>query len=177
MQPKENQIVIGKITGAHGVRGELKMAIFLDDFDFLRQMKTLFLERRSVHEVKVKRIRIHKNRAILLLEGINDRTTAEEWRGYQVTLPFACLPTLQEDEYYVGEIVGLDVKTIEGEWLGQVREVIFTGANEVYVVKGGAKGEILLPAIKSVIESIDLEASHLLVTLPEGLVSSNKKGD
>lgn len=176
MQLPENQIVIGKITGAHGVRGELKMAIFLDDFDFLRDVKTLVLERRSLHEVKVKRIRIHKNRAILLLEGINDRNTAEQWRGYQVILPFALLPPLEEDEYYVGEIVGLDVKSIEGEWLGQVREVIFTGANEVYVVEGGPKGEILLPAIKSVIDSIDLEANELLVTLPQGLVS-NKKVD
>lgn len=172
MNLESERIVIGKITGAHGVRGELKMAIFIDDFDFLRSVPTLFLERRSVHEVKVKRIRIHKSRAILLLEGINDRTTAEQWRGYEVTLPFAWLPSLSEDEYYVGEIVGLEVKSLEGEWLGQVTNVIFTGANEVYVVKGGAKGEILLPAIKSVIQSIDLEAGHLLVTLPEGLVSS-----
>lgn len=76
---------------------------------------------------------------------------------------------LEEDEYYLYQIVGLAAWTLQGEYLGRVREVLITGANDVFIVRG-PKGEILLPAIEEVIQEIDLEAGRLTVMLMEGLM-------
>lgn len=164
-------IVIGKIATAHGIRGEVKMTPYVDDLDFLRNLDTLHLKGRSRKEVKVKGIRFNKGNALFLIEGVTDRTTALQLRGREVVVPFSQLPKLEQDEYYVTQLVGLNVETIEGEQLGKVAEVIFTGANEIYIIRGGLHGEILLPAIESVIPSIDLDQGRMLVALPEGLIS------
>lgn len=164
-------IVIGKIATAHGVRGEVKMTPYLDDLDFLRNLDTLHLKGRSHKEVKIKGIRFNKGNALFLFEGVTDRTTALQFRGREVIVPFSQLPELEQDEYYVAQLVGLNVETIEGAPLGKVAEIIFTGANEIYIVRGGPHGEILLPAIESVIPSIDLDQGRMLVALPEGLIS------
>ena len=76
---------------------------------------------------------------------------------------------LEEDEYYLYQIVGLAAWTEQGEYLGRVREVLNTGANDVYVIRG-PKGDILLPAIDDVVREVDLETGRLAVVLPEGLV-------
>ena len=77
--------------------------------------------------------------------------------------------SLSEDEYYPHQLVGLDVVTVEGEDLGRLSEILFTNANDVYVVIG-PRGQILLPAIADVIERVDLDAGQMVVRLMEGLV-------
>ena len=172
MSKNEEWIVIGKIATAHGVRGEVKITPYLDDLDFLKNLDTLHLKGRWRKEVKVNHVRFHQGKALVVLEGITDRTAALKLRGREVILPLSQLPELEQDEYYVAQLIGLNVETTDGILLGQVAEVIFTGANEVYVVRGGPHGEILLPAIESVIPSIDLSQGRMLVALPEGLVES-----
>ncbi len=168
--PRSETIVIGKITTAHGIQGEVKVSLFVDDGEFIRDLDFLYLEGRPRREIKLKRARITANQAILAFEGLETRNDAEALRGRELSIPVEWLPELDEGEYYVAEIVGLAVETEEGEPLGTLEEVIFTGANEVYVIRGGPKGEILLPAIESVVQSVDLEAGRMVVTLPEGLV-------
>ncbi len=171
--PKADEwITIGKITSAHGIQGEVKVALFVDDGGFLQDIEAVYLEgRQARQEMKIKGVRFHKGQALLRFEGISDRNEAERLRNRELAVPFDWLPELDEEEYYVAEIIGLAVETVEeGERLGNVAEVIFTGANEVYVVRGGPRGEILLPAIESVIQEVDLEQGRLLVSLPEGLI-------
>jgi 16S rRNA processing protein RimM len=169
-QPEE-WVVIGKITGAHGIRGEVRVTLFIDDPETLNDMETLYLERRSGREpLDVESVRFHKGNALVKFKVVRDRSEAEQLRGREVVIPFEWLPALEEDEFYVAEIVGLTVETEQGEPLGKVEQVIFTGSNEVYVVRGGPEGEILLPAIESVINSVDLEAGRIVVTVPEGLL-------
>jgi len=86
-----------------------------------------------------------------------------------VQIPVEEAAPLEEGEYYLYQIVGLATWTVEGEYLGRVREVLTTGANDVYVVRG-PKGEVLLPAIEEVIREVDLEAGRMIVSLMEGLV-------
>ena len=90
-------------------------------------------------------------------------------RGLYVAVPFDQAMPLAEDEYYVHQIEGLQVYTDEGEYLGRVAEVIFTGANEVYVVRSEAGEEVLLPAINDVILDINLDQERMTVKLLEGL--------
>jgi 16S rRNA processing protein RimM len=113
--------------------------------------------------------RWHKDRILLTLQGCEDRTTAEGLRGLLVQIPIEEAMSLPEDEYYPYELIGLDVMTVEGEELGRLSEVIFTNANEVYVVVG-PRGQILLPAIADVIDHVDLDTGQMVVRLIEGLV-------
>jgi 16S rRNA processing protein RimM len=167
----QDWIVIGKITSAHGVRGEVKAQLFLDDPEFLVDIESLFLEGRpGRQEIGIKRLRLNRAQAIVSIEGISDRTEAERLRGREISIPSDWLPGLEEDEYYVAQIIGLTVETVDGELLGEVAEVIFTGANEVYVVRGGPRGEILLPAIESVVQAVEVEEGRILVAVPEGLL-------
>jgi 16S rRNA processing protein RimM len=112
--------------------------------------------------------RWHQDQVLLRLQGCPDRTTAERLRGLLVQIPIEEAMPLPEGEYYAYQLIGLDVVTVEGEGLGKVSQVLFTGANEVYRVSG-PRGEILLPAIADVIERIDLEAGQMQVRLVEGL--------
>ena len=170
MPEPEEWVTIGKITSAHGIRGEVKVALFIDDADFLLEVESLFVEGRPRREWKVNKVRFHKKQAIVTFEEIADRNEAERLRGREVVVPFEWLPALEDDEFYVAQIVGLSVETTTGEALGTVDQVLFTGANEVYVVRGGPRGEVLIPAIDSVVQKIDLEAEQVLVSLPEGLI-------
>jgi 16S rRNA processing protein RimM len=113
--------------------------------------------------------RWHKDRVLIQFEGCTDRTTAEELRGLLLEIPIEEATPLPENEYYPHQLVGLDVLTVDGEDLGRVSDVLFTKANEVYVVTG-PRGQILLPAIAEVIEKVDLDAGHMVVRLMEGLI-------
>lgn len=167
---EDRLVPLGKITAAHGIQGEVKVTLFVDDAAFLREHKAMWIEGRPRREVKLSRVRLTANQAILGIEGIEDRTAAEQLRGRELSVPFSWLPPLEEDEYYVAEIVGLEVVTESGESLGTVAEVLFTGANEVYIIRGGPRGEILLPAIASVVQQVDLAAKRITVIVPDGLL-------
>ncbi len=112
--------------------------------------------------------RLHKEHVLLKLKGCN-RDMAEKLRGQWVQIPIEEAMPLGEDEYYVYQIIGLEVWTMMGEYLGQVSEVLFTGANDVYVVQG-ERGEILIPAVEDVVLEVDLADGRLTVNLPEGLM-------
>jgi 16S rRNA processing protein RimM len=118
---------------------------------------------------QVKQARWHSDRILLSLAGCEDRNRAEQLRGLLVQIPVEEAMPLPEDEYYPHQLVGLDVVTREGEELGRLSEVVFTGANEIYVV-ASPRGQILLPAIADVIERVDLEEGYIVVNLIDGLI-------
>ncbi len=169
-QPVEHKthLVIGRIVAARGVHGELKVEISTDEPDRFFRLREVYLGDALTH-FAVKRARLFQGYALLTLHGIEDRTTAEGWRGMYVYVKAEDAIPLAEGEYYHYQIRGLWAITTEGEKLGRVTEVLATGANDVYVVQG-AQGEILLPAIRDVILNIDLKAGSLLVRLPDGLL-------
>ena len=170
-EAEEEFVVIGRIVGAHGVRGELKLRPDIDDTEFLGEVDHLFIEgRRGRTQYELKHVRSHKSAVLLTLEGVDDRTAAEGFRNRNVAVPLSWLPDLEEDEFYVAEIVGLTVEDDAGDVLGTIQEVIFTGANEVYVVDHGPHGQFLLPAIASVVQAVDLERGVVTVQLPPGLL-------
>lgn len=106
---------------------------------------------------------------ILHVEGCEDRETAEAFRGSELLIPMLAAELLPEGVYYRWQILGLAVMEEGGQHLGTVMDILETGANDVYVVRGDGPRELLLPAIESVILEVDLEAGQLLVKLPEGL--------
>lgn len=166
-QQRPRFLIIGEILRPQGVKGEVKVRVLTDFPDHFRGLKRAYLGQ-TLRSVVVEGARLHQGYALLKFAGYDDRTSVEALRGAVVQIPIEEALPLARGEYYLYQIVGLAAWTAQGEYLGRVREVLLTGSNDVYVVRG-PRGEILLPAIEEVILEIDLEAGRLMVRLPEGL--------
>jgi 16S rRNA processing protein RimM len=161
-------LVIGRVVRPWGTQGEVKVEIMTDFPDRFSLLRKVYLGPKAVPFV-LEGFRLHKGAALLKLEGCHDRATVEKLRGQLVQIPIEEAMPLDQDEYYEYQIVGLAVWTVGGEYLGTVDEVVFTGSNEVYVVRGEGR-EILIPAIEDVVLEINLDQGRLMVELMEGLI-------
>lgn len=172
--PGPRYFVIGRVLRPHGVRGELRVEITTDRPEQLRRHTHFYLARpespETVRRCPIEKSRQHKGVLLLKLEGCDDRNGADELRGMLVQIPTEEAEPLGEGEYYHFQLIGLAVETESGERLGQVVEVLETGANDVYVVRG-IRGEVLLPAVDDVIRAIDLESKRMMVRLLPGMMS------
>mgnify|MGYP005841289417 CR=1 FL=1 len=161
-------LAIGKIVRPWGVQGEVRVEILTDWPERFGLLEYVYLGEQAVL-YRLERFRLYKGCALLKLVGCDDRNAAEALRGQLVQIPPEKAMPLDEGEYYVHQIEELEVWTDEGEMLGRVVEVLFTGANEVYVVHG-PRGEMLIPAIADVVLRVDLEGGRLIVHLMDGLL-------
>jgi len=161
-------LAIGRILRPWGVQGEVKVEILTDFPERFRLLRTVYLGQ-GRQPYTLERARRHGHQMVLKFKECRSRLAAEALRDQLVQIPVEEAMPLEEGEYYEHQIIGLDVVTREGEKLGRVTEVLFTGANEVYVVHGRGR-EILLPAIEDVILEIDLTGGRMVVALLEGLL-------
>lgn len=168
--PEPRYLIVGRVSAPHGVRGELRVEIMTDDPHRFQSLQRVFIGQEAQEPVPrlLKGYRLHRGQVLLQIEGCDDRTTAETLRGMLIQVPREEAIPLEEGEYFEHQIVDLAVWTVDGECLGQIEEIVYTGANEVYVVRGDDQ-QILIPAIKDVVQEVDLEAGRLIVELPEGL--------
>lgn len=162
------------MTGAHGIRGDLKIHSYAESIDLYRTGEgiLLTLPDGSVKTLTVQWIKPHGHGLRMGLESVNDRNQAERLVGASLFVEKSLLPALEDDTYYWSELMGLSVYDTAGLLLGRIDEVIPTPANDVYVVKGeidGSLRETLIPAIGKVVCDIDLERRTMIVDLPEGL--------
>jgi 16S rRNA processing protein RimM len=162
-------LVVGRIVAPRGVRGELKIEILTEDPQRFYALETVYLGEQQT-PFAVRHISLHppKNQAFLQLEGIHDRESADAWRDTHVYVAMEDALPLEEGQYYFHQIEGLSVVTSDGEPLGRIQEILATGANDVYVIDG-PQGELLLPAIRDVVQKIDLDKGVVVVRVPEGL--------
>ena len=160
-------LAIGRVLRPHGVRGELLLETLTDFPEHLNEVETVYLgEAAEPHPLED--ARRHRGQLLIRLADCSNRDTADAFRNQLVRIKFADSPPPPSGSYYQHQIIGLAVVTEDGEALGTVTEIIETGANDVYVV-AGAGGELLLPAIGSVIRRVDLKARTIIVHLLEGL--------
>ena len=162
-------LVVGRVLRPHGIRGALMVEGFSDYIHGLRAGSEIHLGPDNI-SLKIVSIRKHKNKYLLTHEASVDRSEAEAYRDFEVKLRFQDTEPLGEGEYFYRQIIGLEVLTVAGERLGVVTEIRETGANDVYIVQDDEGRELLLPAIKSVILEIDLDAGQITVHLLPGLV-------
>jgi 16S rRNA processing protein RimM len=172
--PEPRFLAVGQVSGAHGIHGEIRVTILTEDPQRFGRLRRVWLGRDDQEPTPwtLEGFRLHKGRALLKLEGCDDRSMAESLRPNLVLIPLEEAIPLEEDEYYEHQIVGLEVWTTSGEQLGKVEDILYTGANEVYIVRDQAPGgrEILIPAIEDVVVEIDLEAGRITIEPLEGLL-------
>lgn len=162
-------LAIGKVLRPHGVRGELLLETLTEFPKHLTEVETVYLgDAGEPQPHTLRRARLHQRDLLIQLADCLDRAAAEVYRGQMVFIRAEQAAPLPPGRYYHHQIIGLTVVTDEGETLGEVAEILETGANDVYVVVGPS-GELLLPALQNVIQHIDLESKKMTVHLLEGL--------
>ncbi|WP_242875956.1 ribosome maturation factor RimM [Cellulosilyticum sp. I15G10I2] len=161
---------VGKIVNTHGIKGELKIIPTTDDPKRFEKLKEVYIERKEMHPYKIESIRYHKNFVLMKFEGVNSLNDAELFKNASLKINREDSLPLKNDEYYISDLYDLKVITQEGRLLGRLIDIIYTGSNDVYVVKNEeTEKELLIPAIKQVIKQVDLTERTMHVELLEGL--------
>jgi len=164
--------VTGKILKPHGVKGEVRVFPTTDDplrFKRLDKVSIEFEDRRETLSLHIDGAKTALKFVFIKFRGIDDMSAAEKLRGGLITITDEEALPLEPDEYYVRDLYGMAVITDAGERLGVIADVLETGANDVYAVKRDNGGDILIPAVKRYVVSVDVTARVMKVQLAEGM--------
>lgn len=160
---KQKYIEAGKIVNTHGVRGEVKIQVWLDSAEFMRRFKTVYIDSKPV---AVSHARVHKGFLIAMLEGVEDINAAMSLKNKTVYIDREDAP-LGKGEYFLCDIIGAKVVTEDGTEVGVLEDILETPASSVYIVRGEA--EHMIPAVPEFIISTDADNGILTVRLIEGM--------
>ena len=167
----EDMLRVGVISSTHGVRGEVKVFPTTDDPARFEELETVLLDTgKEKLELEIAGVKFFKNMVILKFKGYDSINDVERYRGKDLWITREQAVPLGEDENFVADLIGLAVVTDGGETLGTMKDVMFTGANDVYVVERENGKELLLPAIKDSILDVDLENGVMTVHVLDGLL-------
>ncbi len=167
----EALLEIGTVVGTHGLRGDLKIRLNSGDPTILKGVTKVQVQLVSGHvkTLDICRNVLHKRQLLLRFAGYESINSIDEFSGASLLIRPDQLPGLAKDEYYWGELAGLEVVDHKFGSLGHIDDMLSTGAHDTYVVNG-AFGEVLIPAVKRFVKNIDLEKRVVAVELPDGLV-------
>jgi len=163
-------LVIGKILRAHGVRGEVRVLPHTDNPKRFSWLDEVYVDERDPKPIAIEGVRFHKELVLLKLVGYDFRDQTDTLKGEMLLVPMENAIPLEDGEYFLFQLLGLDVYTDEDQHLGVLKDVIETGANNVFVVNGEGKKDILLPDTKEVVTEIDFDNGRLTVHLLPGLL-------
>jgi len=171
---KNGFVPVGKIVGAHGVKGNIKVNSYAESLSVFKPGSLILLITPKGFEksCKIKWVKPHGKLTLLSLEGVENRNSVETLIGSVFFIERAHLPELEDGSYYWLDIIGISVFTTHDEYLGVVESIIPTGSNDVFVVRdpnNAHDNETLIPVLESVILEIDLKLKTMRVDLPEGL--------
>lgn len=161
-----SKINIGKIVTTHGVRGEVKVYPHTNVENMFGTLKEIIIDS---EKYKILSVKYAKNCPVLKLENITTMEMAEKLIGKGVFADESKLPKLEENTFYIKDIVGLDAVEESGEKIGKVTDVIFTGANDVYEITTPEDKKILLPAVKEFVLKVDIKQKKMIIKLIEGM--------
>ena len=167
----EDLLQVGIITSTHGVRGEVKVYPTTDDPRRFRRLKEVVLDTgREKLNLEIEGVKFFKQFVILKFKGLDNINDIEKYRQKSLYVTRKNAVRLQRDEYFIADLIGLKVQDEDGEELGTVKDVIETGANDVYEVEMADGKSLLLPAIKQCILNVDVENGTMQVHVLEGLL-------
>lgn len=167
----EDMLQVGVITQTHGVHGEVKVFPTTDDAERFKKLKQVILDTgEGTLSLEIQAVKFFKQYVILKFKGIDNINDIERYKRCPLLVTRDEAVKLEEDEYFIADMIGLTVATEDGDVLGTLKDVIRTGANDVYVIQSDRYGEVLLPAIKDCILDVDIQGGRMKVHLLDGLV-------
>lgn len=170
----EELLQVGIITQTHGVRGEVKVFPTTDDVGRFRKLKEVLLdtgkEGAPLERLEIEGVKFFKNLAILKFKGLDNINDIERYKGRPFYVTRANAVKLGRDEYFIADLIDMEVYDEDGAYLGVLTNVIETGANDVYEVTLADGGEALFPAIRQCVLEVDVEGRKMKVHVMEGLM-------
>lgn len=167
----EEYLEIGQIVNTNGLKGNLKVKPLTDDITRFEDLKNVYIQKNNkLTEFKIQDVKYSKNMVLLKLDGIDNIEEAEKYKNSYLKINRKDAVELEEDSYFIVDIIGCEVYTDSQELLGKVIDVFSTGSNDVYTVKGMKNNEILIPAIEDVIKNVDIKNKKIIIHLMEGLI-------
>lgn len=164
----ESLLEVGQIVNSYGIKGFIKVVPLVDNKEQFKNFKTLYIQNKNeIKELSKEEVKFSKDLILLKLKGIDTIEQAETLRNCYLKAKREDI-SLEEGAHFIVDLIGLEVYTQEGQFLGILKEVLQPGANDVYVVEG--QKEILLPVIPDVVQKIDIPNHKIIVKLLEGLV-------
>ena len=167
----EDMLQVGVITETHGVRGEVKVFPTTDDVNRFKKLKQVILDTgKETMPLEIQSVKFFKQFVILKFKGIDNINDIEKYKRCSLYVTREHAVALEEDEYFIADMIGMEVCTEDGNIFGTLKDVIETGANDVYVIENAEHGEVLVPAIKECIRSVDIEKGQMMIHLMDGLI-------
>lgn len=178
---RNSYLTIGKIVGVHGIKGEVKILPLTDDVRRFKKLKFCALcksaenpDQFSIERINILSVRIDKDVALVKFEGYEDRTIAERLKNLYVSVSRENAVTPKEGEFFIVDLIGLNVVDDNLGELGVIEDVYETGANFIVQVKRRGQKDLLIPYLKSICYEVDFDSNVFKVVLPEGLIDIYK---
>ncbi|WMC92661.1 ribosome maturation factor RimM [Kineothrix sp. MB12-C1] len=167
----DDKLRVGVISSTHGIKGEVKVFPTTDEPTRFKKMKQVILDTGKEESIlTIEGVKFFKQFVILKFEGIDNINDVEKYKGKELYVTRENAQRLGKNEYFIGDLIGMTVIEDTGRNLGILEEVLLTGANDVYQVRMESDEELLIPAIKQCILSVDMEKKEMTVHLLEGLL-------
>ena len=167
----EQRFQVGVITSTHGVRGEVKVFPTTDDASRFKKLKQVILDTgKEDLELEITSVKFFKNMVILKFKGIDDMDTANKYRQKSLYVTRENAVKLAKNEYFIADLIGLAIYDEDSQQIGTLTDVLQTGANDVYIIEMTDGRELLLPAIKECVLSVDMEERKMVVHILDGLL-------
>lgn len=171
----EQFLQVGSIVTTHGVHGEVKVFPTTDDANRYKKLKKVYLDTGKERMLlEIQGVKFFKQFVIVKFKGIDNINDIEKYKGCPLLVERDQAVRLRKNEYYIADLMGMEVFT-EGEYFGELKDVMETGANEVYIIESEKYGEVLVPAIRQCILNVDVEKNRMEIHLLEGLISGKEQ--
>ena len=165
-------ISVGKILNFHGIKGEVKVGYTKGKEQLIESLEKVFVTKNGIQkEYTVKSVRFHKQFALIKFEEINSINDVEEIKGFEIKIPKEQAESeLTEDEFFVSDLIGAEVFNVDGEKIGEIKDVGTNGANEILEITDSNDQNHLVPFVKELVPVVDLNKHQIVVKDIEGLI-------
>ena len=166
---------IGQIVNTFGIKGMVKVKPFTDDINRFDNLEKVYVEsNKTKKQYEIEEVKYHKDMVLIKFKGIDNINDVLAYKGSSLMVTRENAVKLNKDEYFIADLIGLHVSDDENKLEGKLVDVLETGANDVYVIALSDGRELLLPAIRECVLSVDLQAQEMKIHVLEGLLDEHK---
>ena len=170
MKEKLTHFRIGQIVNTQGLKGEVRVYPYVDDINRFDDLESFYLNKNFNEEFEVERVRYKGNMVIMKIKGIDSVELAEKLKTKNLYISRENSVDLDEDEFFIADLIGLEVFTVAGDKVGVLKDVLQYSANDVYVVKGDNDKEYLIPSTLKVVPEINIEEKKMIIDPIKGML-------
>lgn len=160
---------IGQIVNTQGLKGEVRVYPYTDDINRFDELEYFYIDKNLNNKYEVERVRYKGNMVIMKIKDIDSIELAEKLKTKNMYIGREQGRELEEGEFFVSDLIGLDVFTVDGEKVGVLKDVLQHAINDVYVISSGEK-EYLIPSIEKFVPTIDLDQNKMIIDPIKGML-------